>query len=737
VVRTVRVRLELEDNDFKQGLRDDAAALRTFDAEVQGLGKDAERTGVELKQSASEVRGLGDDVKKSSRDVDSMGTSAKKLGEEVQKTKVKIGDLGKDSKGELGGLVDEFDKAGRKGGRALTDGLTDSLRDFKAQSGAILPATIAVAITEGAPVIGAALSAAILTGLGLTGLAAGIALTIGDPQIKVAGKQLSGEIGMWLEDTAVAHFREPMLESMALLGAGFEKLEPRIQRVFAGLAPELEGLTDGLVQMADRAGPGLERAFAASVPLVRTLANDLPALGDAVSGMFDSFARSEPGAERFLHFFLTWLDGALRGVGYLTEGLSKIFEVLTSGAGLVSMFGPLGTVIEAVTGKQDRASTSADNLTAKWREMFDSANRVSAAAQAAGLGVSLAADDFNKLSAQISATRTNTDMLAASMVDKVLGATLGLDQATLSFAQAQTQLGTVLQNNHHLQDISTLKGQELRGAVLGVVQANLAEYDAMIRAGAGAQEAATAYDTNTAALENQLHKAHLTQGEIDQLVGKYRGVPHNVDTAIELHGVAEAINNLADILARINHVTGTHYGTVIITEQYRTSSPYAPGGSVYRSQVPGAQRYGGVYEHAAIGKLRDASISSAKAPARYAFAEPADARREAFVPKSGNYGRSMSILARAAGWYGASVVPGGWRAAGRCPRPASTSPVNAGMGTDGTGGGPADRGGAEALHQRRRRRERPERPGQVGGSDVSISWFGGIDGRDADGRGRR
>jgi hypothetical protein len=255
VVRTVRVRLELEDNDFKQGLRDDAAALRTFDAEVQGLGKDAERTGVELKQSASEVRGLGDDVKKSSRDVDSMGTSAKKLGEEVQKTKVKIGDLGKDSKGELGGLVDEFDKAGRKGGRALTDGLTDSLRDFKAQSGAILPATIAVAITEGAPVIGAALSAAILTGLGLTGLAAGIALTIGDPQIKVAGKQLSGEIGMWLEDTAVAHFREPMLESMALLGAGFEKLEPRIQRVFAGLAPELEGLTDGLVQMADRA-PG-------------------------------------------------------------------------------------------------------------------------------------------------------------------------------------------------------------------------------------------------------------------------------------------------------------------------------------------------------------------------------------------------------------------------------------------------------------------------------------------------
>ncbi len=29
------------------------------------------------------------------------------------------------------------------------------------------------------------------------------------------------------------------------------------------------------------------------------------------------------------------------------------------------------------------------------------------------------------------------------------------------------------------------------------------------------------------------------------------------------------------------------------------------------------------------------------------------------MPKNGDYGRSMSILSEAAGWYGASVTPGG------------------------------------------------------------------------------
>jgi hypothetical protein len=85
-VRTVRVRLELDRTDFKQGLRDAAAETRTFDGEVKTLGESAEKTGVELKDSSTSAKKLGDDAKSSARDVDAMGTSMRKTGDESKKT---------------------------------------------------------------------------------------------------------------------------------------------------------------------------------------------------------------------------------------------------------------------------------------------------------------------------------------------------------------------------------------------------------------------------------------------------------------------------------------------------------------------------------------------------------------------------------------------------------------------------------------------------------------------------
>lgn len=70
------------------------------------------------------------------------------------------------------------------------------------------------------------------------------------------------------------------------------------------------------------------------------------------------------------------------------------------------------------------------------------------------------------------------------------------------------------------------------------------------------------------------------------------------------------------------------------------------------------KRWGGVTTHARMGTLRDAQVyDPVSSGARYAFAEPATGG-EAFVPRFGDYGRSMSILGTAAGWYGARVVDG-------------------------------------------------------------------------------
>lgn len=79
-------------------------------------------------------------------------------------------------------------------------------------------------------------------------------------------------------------------------------------------------------------------------------------------------------------------------------------------------------------------------------------------------------------------------------------------------------------------------------------------------------------------------------------------------------------------------------------------------------RLGGAFRWGGI-THADVGLLRDASVYAPRSPAIYAFAEPAT-QGEAFVPRKGNYGRSMSVLSAAAGWYNADVVPRGAAYAG-------------------------------------------------------------------------
>jgi uncharacterized protein YoxC len=121
VVRTVRVRLELDRNDYKQGLRDAANDMRTFDAEVKTLGRDTERTSVNLKDTSTTARKLGDDVKKSSRDVDALGTSAKKLGDEVEKTGNKV----RKSVSAVGSDVEKLGKTGLKAGELFEGIFTD------------------------------------------------------------------------------------------------------------------------------------------------------------------------------------------------------------------------------------------------------------------------------------------------------------------------------------------------------------------------------------------------------------------------------------------------------------------------------------------------------------------------------------------------------------------------------------------------------------------------------------
>lgn len=153
-----------------------------------------------------------------------------------------------------------------------------------------------------------------------------------------------------------------------------------------------------------------------------------------------------------------------------------------------------------------------------------------------------------------------------------------------------------------------------------------------------------------------LKAAKLTDEQIDDIREAFRNAAAaGSDFATTYTATANAKTKdaeaaIEDLIAKI---AGLKNKTVTISAQvYFTprGDLHVPGGTLIR-------RWGGITEHAQAGLLRDAAIySPVAAGARYAFAEPATGG-EAFIPKHGDHDRNMAILAEAARWNRASVVP--------------------------------------------------------------------------------
>ncbi len=162
------------------------------------------------------------------------------------------------------------------------------------------------------------------------------------------------------------------------------------------------------------------------------------------------------------------------------------------------------------------------------------------------------ATGFDALGDSLAKVKTPLDA-----VSKVFGILIDKDRGVLDFAEAQDKLSDSLKKNGDAFKINTEKGRDNRDAILDAVSANEKLYEANINSGVSAQDAAAQYDQNTAALERQLQKAGYTKQEIDDLIGKYRGIPGKVDTEIATHGLTQALTDLADLIRTIYNIPTT------------------------------------------------------------------------------------------------------------------------------------------------------------------------------------
>ncbi|MFD6770982.1 phage tail tape measure protein, partial [Micromonospora chalcea] len=258
---------------------------------------------------------------------------------------------------------------------------------------------------------------------------------------------------------------------------------------------------------------------------------------------------------------------------------------------------------------------------------------------------------------------------------------MSYDKALLAYKQGIADVKAELRDGTRTLNDNSQAGRDNIAAVLEQIDKIKALRDARLEHGATLDDANAKYVRDIDGLRRTMLQAGYTKDEVDELVGKYRDVPGDVSTSVTAPGATKAKTQVQDfnfavrsvppsktvpfwattaeakaaveaLKSKINELKDKHIyisGTVRWTS---TGDLKVPGGTQLKN------RWGGVYEHAATGLLREAQIAAPQGPARYAWAEP-ETGGEAFIPRYGDQTRSLGILARAAQWYGQEVVPAG------------------------------------------------------------------------------
>jgi hypothetical protein len=504
--------------------------------------------------------------------------------------------------------------------------------------------SIATAILAGSAFIGAALNAVLLSAVGLGGIAAGIVGQISNPVVHDAWANLFNGVVMQFQ-AATASFAAPLAYSARIFGAAWDEILPHVQAGFESLSKFIYPLAAGIANLFRNLTPGLDKAFAAAGPILQELANQLPSLGSSLSKFFALLADGGKGAQEGLRALFMIMNTLVIGIGGLIDGLSHLWQgFVTVGEAVsgftVKMLGwypVLGSWLKTVHGWWDELKNGGKNVSAAAAGMDQFAQSTKASQ-----------DELNALNTTLNTTRVTADSLAGAMSGKIFDSMMNIDQATLKWHESLFNINDALKKNGHALDINTVKGEDNQKTILAAVQANMQIYQAQIAAGISAGDAAAAYDVNTMALERQLRKAGFTQAAIDGLIGKYRSVPDQVNTDIAMHGLTDAINGLADLIATINHIP--RYVGVTVTETYIANRQ-----STYSQQVPKFRAAGGPVAagHAyVVGEKRPEvfvpSMAGTILPDMAQFAS-----RGSSSPASGWTGGSMAVAVTV------SAAPGG------------------------------------------------------------------------------
>jgi hypothetical protein len=683
VVRSVRVELEADTGRYIPPVERAKEATESLDRKVEALDRDLNKIPADAAKAAAAMKLLGDESGKAGLKLDDLNKRTSM--DEVDRRLVK-------TRGEVKALAEEFNRTGNanvlqklfgkqddlheleklKGrlskalGDAGTEGGKEFSKNFSSTSQGILSTPGVGPIVAGAIVAAVALALPAINGLllgatGLGGIGLGIVGQLHDPQVHKAFADMGSDLMKVLSANTTA-FKAPLIGSIQIFG---DALKDAIRDIdFTSLARSLAPFVSGIANMIRAIDPGLNEAFAAAGPILAALAADLPTVGRAISDMFADFARGGKGAQEALRALTILLIGVIEGTGRLVYAVSKLFEWFVSA----------GHAIGDFASKLDSGFPLINRWGGGVKKIFDSlnaSNDVDVAGRALkqfGDNASLSADELQKLDSKIGQFGTSVESVTKHATTWVLDTMVALDRATLSFDESLTRVTESVKQNGKSLDEHSAKGQANREAILGMVGANVAAYQANLAANMTLDEATAKYNENQKQIEKTAIAAYGNTAAVHGMIDKYRDVPGKIQTDIAMNGLTSAIDNLGELLREIYGLPPRRDIFIVVHHDEIVRQINEPGNFGH------VQRWGGITEHAQEGLL-SAKVYAPSGPARYAFAEPATGG-EAFVPRFGDYRRSTSILDQAARWYGGRFVAGGMGGGGYVDNRTVTYQIN-------------------------------------------------------------
>jgi hypothetical protein len=427
-----------------------------------------------------------------------------------------------------------------------------------AQAG-LVKALVGVAVIA-APGIGAAIGAAVASGVGLAGIGGGIALAARDQRVKDAANDLADQVMEPLNRIG-KRFVGPVVDALnnELAPAAMNALG-NLEEPMNRMSSLVDDLARGVGGFSVRFSDGFAKTLDNAYPVVRRLAEELPELGDALGDMLAEMTEGE-GATMAIVGALDSLESALRVTGETVGWLSDRFsEQVNMGA---AMTGSLEDIYGWVPIVGDQIA-NANNHLEKWQ-----GNQV---------GVRI---ELNKTATALPEVSKETTILTGTMgaaidaaeglkkaFDLINGATLSQREATREYEEAIDAVTEGIKENGKTLDVHTEKGRANQANLDALVgkTSNLAQatYDeTLAKHGAVAAETAAArvYERGRAQLIRSAMAMGLSKKEAQKLADQIMKIPKTWSTKFTMPGMgaakadAAALKRALDRLPREKKIT--------------------------------------------------------------------------------------------------------------------------------------------------------------------------------------